>query len=1277
MFESSGFSKRGLEAAERQPAPWVCGGFIQDMQVRPMCTAIQGKTDPRQRVLRTKTVPAGGRPFGGAGRLLFLLFLALIVSWPESVLAASLPTGFSEETIGDWTEDAVGLTFDQAGVLYLWDRIGRIWIIENGVLRSTPLIDISQEVGAWDDYGLLGVALHPNFRQNGYFYLLYVVDHHYLAKFGTPNYNPNANEYHQATIGRLTRYTARASDNFHSTDMASRTVLLGETASTGIPILFYTHGVGTVLFARDQTLIVSCGDGAGLNDSGSASDTYYAQGLSEGIIKPKENIGAFRSQLPDSLSGKILRLDPATGDGVPGNPLYDAANPRSARSRLWSLGHRNPYRITMRPGTGSTNRADANPGVFYVGDVGYFTWEEADVVTGPGMNFGWPIFEGYSLSDTFDVANPANLDAPNPLFGIGGCTQQYFGFRELLREATLGTVSWPNPCDPAQQIPASIPRFVHSRPVMDWMHGSGPSRTGIFVGTNASVINIGAPGSPVSGPQFGGNCSIGGIWYQSTSFPAQFQNTYFFGDLGGEWIRNASFDASNRLVSVRDFATSVPTLVSIGTDPSDGSLYYIDFAGWLKKITYAGGGNRPPVAAASCDVNYGAGPLAVQFDGSASSDPDGQTLTYRWNFGDGTPTSTQANPAHVFSAPAGVPTAYTVTLTVTDTQLATNAVRLVISVNNTPPQVTITNPIDGSFYSLGEQAVINLAATVADNEQPLSQLSPQWQTVLHHNTHIHPNPIDTNWNPTTVLAPLGCDGDTYFYRITLIVTDPQGLSGTNEVDLFPDCSRQVPLITWSDPAPITVGTPLGASQLNAQASVAGTFVYTPPSGTVLPPGNGQVLSTRFTPADTNAYFATTMSVLIDVVSPPPTISIASPTNGARFNSGSSVPIVATVNSNGWAISWVEFFRDTTLLGRDTNAPYQLTWSSPSDGAYALTARAFYQNGGSSVTSPPAGISVGSIPSAPGSLSATVVTNYQIDLAWVPGSSSQSGFKLERSTDGTNFSQIGTTAAGTTAYSDTGLAIATAYYYRVRAYNALGDSPYSPTALAMTPPFRGVKINFQPAAAAVPAGYFADSGAVFGNRGNGFSYGWDLSNASNMTDRNSASSLDQRYDTFVATQVAGGGSIWEIAVPNGGYSVLMVSGDAIRNNSVYRYDVEGTQVLSGTPTSANRWITGSNTVSVADGRLTVTNGVGASNNKLCFIDITPNFIVRLTWVGRETNGVIRVAVEGPIARMYDVEACGNLSNWQSIATTQNVNGTISFTDPGGLGTQRFYRARLLP
>jgi len=76
--------------------------------------------------------------------------------------------------------------------------------------------------------------------------------------------------------------------------------------------------------------------------------------------------------------------------------------------------------MTVRPGTGSHNRAAANPGVLYFGDVGYNTWEELSIAPQPAMNFGWPIYEGFDLSANYLGSNPADQDAPNPLYGSGG-----------------------------------------------------------------------------------------------------------------------------------------------------------------------------------------------------------------------------------------------------------------------------------------------------------------------------------------------------------------------------------------------------------------------------------------------------------------------------------------------------------------------------------------------------------------------------------------------------------------------------------------------------------------------------------------------------------------------------------------------------------------------------------------------------------------------------------------------------------------------------------------
>ena len=135
-------------------------------------------------------------------------------------------------------------------------------------------------------------------------------------------------------------------------------------------------------------------------------------------------------------------------------------------------------------------------------------------------------------------------------------------------------------------------------------------------------------------------------------------------------------------------------------------------------------------------------------------------------------------------------------------------------------------------------------------------------------------------------------------------------------------------------------------------------------------------------------------------------------------------------------------------------------------------------------------------------------------------------------------------------------------------------------------------------------YLPDSGLVFANRGNGQSYGWNADNSAQTRDRNAANSPDQRYDTLTHLQKGPvPDAVWEIAVPNGSYSVRVVSGDAGYFDSVFRLTVEGTLTLNGTPTTSTRWIEGTAMVTVADGRLTIRSGAGASNNKICFVEIT--------------------------------------------------------------------------
>ena len=100
-------------------------------------------------------------------------------------------------------------------------------------------------------------------------------------------------------------------------------------------------------------------------------------------------------------------------------------------------------------------------------------------------------------------------------------------------------------------------------------------------------------------------------------------------------------------------------------------------------------------------------------------------------------------------------------------------------------------------------------------------------------------------------------------------------------------------------------------------------------------------------------------------------------------------------------------------------------------------------------------------------------------------------------------------------------------------------------------------------------------------------------------------MDQRYDTLTHLQKpANPDAIWEIALVNGTYRVRIVAGDATNFDSVFRTTAESVLAVNGTPTTSTRWIEGAATVTVTDGRLTIRSGAGASNNKICFVEITP-------------------------------------------------------------------------
>jgi len=404
----------------------------------------------------------------------FLLSTLLLVLLPVLLFAQpKLEEGFNIQTISEGWEQLTGLVFGEDGTLYVLDKRGIVWLVKDGQKEEKPFLDIRDEVANHGDMGFMGFILDPKFSENGYCYAFYLSDYNNVVNEGKPDFDPTANLLWRSTIARVARFQANLSD-FSTVDPSTRHILIGQTVQTGIPVLHESHIGGALAFGSDGTLIVSTGDastwkGAYVGNGPPYFEERAVQALAANIIRPAEEVGSFRAQMIDNLNGKILRIDPETGEGLPSNPFYDAAHPNAHRSKIWSLGLRNPFKIAMRPNSGSTNPADALPGSIYIGDVGEGRWEELKIARLPRENFGWPHFEGMHPINEYNDQIRANMDTPNALFSEGNCDQEYFTFQDLIRQPSTGPIVFSNPCDATKDIPDSI-RFVHHPPDLAIAH---------------------------------------------------------------------------------------------------------------------------------------------------------------------------------------------------------------------------------------------------------------------------------------------------------------------------------------------------------------------------------------------------------------------------------------------------------------------------------------------------------------------------------------------------------------------------------------------------------------------------------------------------------------------------------------------------------------------------------------------------------------------------------------------------------------------------------------
>jgi glucose/arabinose dehydrogenase len=235
--------------------------------------------------------------------------------------------------------------------LFVVEQGGLVRIIENGVMRATPFLDLSARTTAAGERGLLSLAFSPQYATNGFFFV-------YFTEAGT---------------GDILVERYHVSGDANVAEPAGTPVLRIDHRANS------NHNGGLLLFGADGMLYLGTGDGGGAGDPGG-----NGQSLS-------------------SLLGKLLRIDvSALPYTIPaGNPF---AGQQGRRGEIWAYGLRNPWRYAFDPASDE----------LYVADVGQDEWEEINVQprTSAGLNYGWNVMEGSHCYSPSTNCTQAGLTLP-------------------------------------------------------------------------------------------------------------------------------------------------------------------------------------------------------------------------------------------------------------------------------------------------------------------------------------------------------------------------------------------------------------------------------------------------------------------------------------------------------------------------------------------------------------------------------------------------------------------------------------------------------------------------------------------------------------------------------------------------------------------------------------------------------------------------------------------------------------------------------------------------
>ncbi|WP_375546424.1 ThuA domain-containing protein [Actinophytocola gossypii] len=575
-------------------------------------------------------------------------------------------------------------------------------------------------VYAGGEDGLTSVVLSPDFAETGHLYLYY---------------SPPGDE----EINRVSRFTVEGDVVLPDSEVPLLDIPASRREEPG-------HTGGYLEFGPNGNLYIGVGD-----------DTNPFESSGYSPIDEREGRDLYDAQKTSAntndLRGKILRIHPEA-DGsytIPEGNMF-APGTELTRPEIYAMGFRNPFRFSITS-DGTIYMADYGPDAgadnANRGPAGLVEW---NVVTEPGF-YGWPycVADGIPFNDydfaagtsgpKFDCENPVNTSPNNT------------GLTEL---------------PPAKK--ATV-----------W-YGNGAN------GNEFPEMGTGGE-APMAGPVYEFDPNL----ESDTKFPEFYDGKPFF----YEWARNRMFlfnqDSEGGLLTIDPWYVSNTPLAPMDMKfGPDGAMYMVEWGGGygrdnpdsgVYRIDYTQG-DRRPIAHASATPSSGIAPLSVSFSAEGSEDPEGEDVTYSWDFGDGS-TSDEPAPSHVFTE-NGV---YNVQLTVTDPAGKTGVANVSVTVGNTAPSVELTSPVNGGFFDFGDQVAFD--TTITDPEEETDCANAVLRVSLGHDAHDHlTDTINACSGEFTTITDDGHAGADVFYTAEASYTDggangQPGLVGRDLAELQP------------------------------------------------------------------------------------------------------------------------------------------------------------------------------------------------------------------------------------------------------------------------------------------------------------------------------------------------------------------------------------------------------------------------------------------------------------------------------------------------------------